>query len=388
MNWQPTVNIAQPPFLGWGKPRIWQLKEEELEQKCIQMRNFSSWIPGDGWGVGCTHSLCCSSLSGLIVGSFHRFVEAQGTSFALNIPVWSLWPALSHGQQFHISLMAKERGITSFCSPQRCHLPALLPAPRFLTTAISSQHLKDNCGYKYLPHNPAQPSLFPDRNHNLCSFSKYGKMFQAFIILHLFLFYFMLLSLWAVTRTTSRIWGWVYILRSSFPLNSMTLELVALGRQECNNSTLIDTVKMILLCFSTYFFGINSHPHAHKYLMNSVGLHKGHCGGEKKPQHIPQDICPRALLGEMFFKLLWPLWPCSGQTSTGRISFWPGQECCRSVGAFCFYRIMESLRLEKASEKVELTQHHHAHPWKDLWEGSIHTLTQHHWWPFQGRNFP
>lgn len=107
-----------------------------------------------------------------------------------------------------------------------------------------------------------------------------------------------------------------------FPPNSMALVLMALGRQDCtysqwlilwslgnskNDLALLDHACHIIIS------GINSHPHSHKHLMNSAGLHKGHCGERKSHNTSHRTSVPELWL-EKCSEMPWPLWPCSGQS--------------------------------------------------------------------------
>lgn len=158
--------ILQSHLFGGGVGQVfdsWSIKEKELEQKCTRVRNSASC---SSWGVGYTQSShvgIVSSGCSPTQRSFwnHRFMEPQAASLlsVCLIASWTLWPAISHGKEFHSSIMPGERNHLVLFA-RYCHLPVLFPAPWFLTTAVSFQHLKDNCDYKYLPHTPAQSSLY------------------------------------------------------------------------------------------------------------------------------------------------------------------------------------------------------------------------------------
>jgi len=143
---------------------------------------------------------------------------------------------ISCGKEFHSSIMHGERN---------CFLSIALnlPPASFIscswifelgdkTTVISIKHLKDSHLFSRL------------RNHNLIifSFSKYGKCSRPVIILHLFLFYFILFlrckwwpelqavfRMWGQYRFISRVWDFL----STKLLSYITLVLEEPGRWEC-----------------------------------------------------------------------------------------------------------------------------------------------------------
>lgn len=188
--------------------------------------------------------LGCSSHPMLRAHSRSSDFWNPGSSFALRVPDCGLNPVGRNST----APSCPGRGTTSLCLPRHCHLPALFPAPRFLTTAISSQHLKDNCGYKYLPHNPAQPSLFPDLEITISVVSLNLENVPGF---HHPAPFLVLLDAFILVTSDQNckqypgfgdgmgLYGGSEIF---FPPNSMALVLVALGRQGCTQLTLTDAV--------------------------------------------------------------------------------------------------------------------------------------------------
>lgn len=252
-----------------------------------------------------------------LLGLWHRSVEAQAAALlsVCLIASWALWAALSRGQEFHSS-QTEEPPCSVCLDIATCQFYFLLldfwqqpfPLNNLRTTVTINISL-----------TPLLSHLFSRlRNHDLCSFSKYRKCsrLSSSCTFSCFSFLFYPCNQWPGLQTVPKIWGWDGFILRVWDLISPKFHGFSIngtGQTRLHILTVIDTViswqQQKWSCFAWSCLPHNNFWY--KFTSTLTQTFNEFCGaaqralrGEKKPQHIPQDICPWALVGEMFWNAL------------------------------------------------------------------------------------